>query len=246
MLVLKIIGFVVLFIIALIVVVLSIPVFVTLSYSDELRLVARVLGARVDILPKENFDNPSGFWQKNIMKLAKWLKDNKAKKKAGTAAKSGQKSEKKKSDTKSSLAQLTELRGIDGTLKLLWLVAKLATGASYKSLRSVGIDRFDFNMRIGGEDAADAAITYGKICSVIFPALSLLFQRVHRARQNVVIVPDFERDDISLTLDAKFHIFPIVILAHLAAAGAKMLFHVIKDTIIDKINEIRNSSQGGA
>ena len=45
--------------------------------------------------------------------------------------------------------------------------------------------------RIGGEDAAEAAVSYGKACAVVYPSVSLITQICNCRSLKVLVSPDF-------------------------------------------------------
>lgn len=64
-----------------------------------------------------------------------------------------------------------------------------------KLLQAVTLDKVETDLRIGGEDAADAAILYGRMQLAVQNLLAGLGRWIHVKRKNVAISCDFTRDN---------------------------------------------------
>ena len=58
-------------------------------------------------------------------------------------------------------------------------------------LRGVVVQRFDLTVHIGSGDAADTAITYGEVCSVLYPLVTALESNLRIKRRHWDVRPDF-------------------------------------------------------
>jgi len=251
--------YIILGIIAFILILLCIPVQIEAKYSSSLSLTIKYLFIPFQLTPKKESGKFAQFWndhikkhftaaEKKIKKARIWLK-NKFRKKKKTTDDSVV--TKPKKEEKSSFSQLIEARGFSGMIALLWRVFLLATGAFGKIFKSTFVQRFDFNAKIGGDDAAEIAVNYGKWCAVLYPLLAMVLASTRRYRKNIEILPDFNYGQTEVVANVLLQIFPIVALTHAAAAFLKLFFLEIKDSIKQKIAEASaqasaNIKQGGA
>ncbi len=266
-------------ILALIIILLIIPVQIELRYSEELLIRIKYLFIPFQVFPKkekaEKKDTKVGrfikeFWIRhcskgwttfkvNISRTAAKIRHKSRKIFTGIKEKLGVKKKEaapKDSDSaqvkeKSAFAQLREARGFSGMVELIWRMVSLAGGAFGRILHSITVNRFDFNVIIGGEDAADTAVSYGRWCSVLYPALAFILGKTLRYNKNINIIPDFSGSGTKVDADILLTVVPVSLLAHSAGAFLKLLFLEIKDAVKQKMDEAsaqasQNIKQGGA
>ena len=104
------------------------------------------------------------------------------------------------------LGQMFKDDGVSGILSLVSEMAKLAAAASRKMLAAVVIDRLDIAIITASEDAAETAIKYGRICAVLYPAAAAVESAVRVRRRNIVVRPDFLREDGGAAIDIAIHV----------------------------------------
>lgn len=201
---------------ALLLILLLIPVVVAARYSDEFSLRVTYLFIPFFILSGK---------KKKRKKSKKTARKKTIKKKAKKAAVSNKKGS-KKAKKESPVKRILKDRGLGGALKLLGRVAKLAGGAFSKILMGVRVTRFDLEILVGGEDAAAAAINYGKICAAVYPAVSLISQRTRSFRKNVSIQADFLSGKTVVYHKSRWVITPLLVLIH--ALGALIKFSMME------------------
>ncbi len=158
------------------------------------------------------------------------LRPRRVKKAAAAAEKLADKGEKKPS---ALLAQLhTSFRedGVAATLVWLAEVAKLLTSSVGRVLRSVTVTRFRLEMRIGGEDAAAAAIHFGEVCAVLYPLLSVIACHLRVKKRRVELHPDFEGLGTAVLVDLRCRISLWRVCGALLAMLAKFIRIQLKQT----------------
>ncbi len=67
---------------------------------------------------------------------------------------------------------------------------------------------FTLRVVVGDEDAADAAMTYGRICGVVYPLITMLDSAMTFRRRTVDLRCDFEREAVSVTFDGQLQYRP--------------------------------------
>lgn len=190
------IGYVLLGLLAVLLGLLIVPVYARFTFQGDARLCIRVWGVPVYRFPsaKPKADKPS------TVKKAK----------------------PKPADKPSFVKQLAEQLKTDGvgtTLRFFEQLAALAGGTAYRVLKAVTVDRLQLQLTITGEDAAVAAQNTGKVCAVLYPAVTAVQQTLLRMRKRAVTVtPDFLGDTNRVTADVTAHVMPLRILCILLCA----------------------------
>lgn len=187
--------YILLALLALVLLVLLIPVTGRIAYDGTLCVRLRVLGVPITLLPRP--EPPSSEQPKKQRRVKK--------------------------DKPSPLEELKELLRHDdvaGTLHFICGVARLAARAVGRVLRSVTVTRLQLQLLIATGDPADTAQRYGQVCSVLYPALEQIGQRMCIRRRDLRVEPNFllERGN------ARFDIRLRVSVWRLAGAGIALLW----------------------
>ncbi len=143
---------------------------------------------------------------------------------AGTGTSSGRKSGKrKKKKTKSELETLCEYlgledissitnakkaleeKGLEQTLADLSVALRNLFDHLGKFLSTGVFKRFTLRVAVGDEDAAEAAMSYGKLCGIIYPTVTWLDSVMHFRRRTVDIRCDFQRKSTAVIFDGQLN-----------------------------------------
>ena len=205
----------------LILLILIVPVRLRVTYDQTLTAKLRVLF----LIPYTLYDERGPE------------KPKKEKAKADKPAKAKKKKEKPSASHlfKERAAEL-KARGAAGMLDWLRDVARFALGATKRVLRAVMVRQFDLSMRIVGEDAADTALTCGRICAAAYPLLGTLMCAIRTKRSNVKIEPDFLGTETTYTADVRLSIslWRLLIAALWVLAGYLKLTKPSPDAATDQ------------
>ncbi len=117
-------------------------------------------------------------------------KKKKKKPQKSQSATSKKKSEPKKQE-EFSIKKFFKQNGVSGLIKILKKIASMAKGALKDVFSHIIIRELSVDVTIGGEDAAETAIDYGKACAVVYPAVSLITQICDYKSLKVLVSPDF-------------------------------------------------------
>ncbi|MBQ9964717.1 MAG: hypothetical protein IJP14_06315 [Clostridia bacterium] len=178
--VLSIIGYGVLCLIALLLVILLIPVFVRVTYQEDLHVCVRFIGIAVYRYPS---DKPS--------KAAKSESD-------------------KPNAALSDLSERLKRDSVGETVRLCKQLADLAVSTVRRLLRTVTVDKLYLAMFIAGSDAAQTAQKTGQVCAVLYPAVTAAQQTVLRIkRREITVTPDFLAENGRVTADITAHVIPL-------------------------------------
>lgn len=162
--------------------VLSSPVSLRLYYRETPLCVLRVWGVPVQLIPRK----PS--------------------KKRTTAVTDTKAATKKPSAVLTRLQDAFKQDGVTATLGFLGETAKLLTTSAGKLLCGINIRLMRIELRIGGEDAAAAAMHFGEVCAVLYPLLSVIGCHLRIHKREVEVRPDFEGQGTAALLDIRCRI----------------------------------------
>ena len=224
MLALKIIGFVLLGLLALVVILLLVPVRFRVRYTEELSAVLWVLFVPIRLAPKK--EQPD--------------KPDKPKKKTPAKAKKAEKPKKEKKDVLSLKQHAKELKenGVAAAVEWLKEVARRVLEAADRLLAAVTVTHLLARVDVAGEDAAKTALTYGKVCSAAYPALGLIESKVTVKKQDVHIAPAFCLDETRFWFDVKI----AVSLWRVVVAALVLLVQYIKMPTVGELKRQQNEN----
>lgn len=190
---------------ALLIVLLSIPVYGRLSYDGDLSARVWVLGIPITLMPRPE----------------------PASKPASAQSSSGKKQKEKKPSKLKELAELMKQDDLSGTLHFIGEVAALAGKTVGRLLRSITVNRLDLQMRIATDDVATTAQRYGQVCGVLYPALAIIERWVRIRRRDLRVEPNFLAEESAVRFDIRLQ----VSLWRLLGAAVALLwgFLVIKE-----------------
>lgn len=146
------------------------------------------------------------------------------------------KSDKPPKKEKVFFGSLFEQRGILGALEFFADIGKALGGTMVRIYRGIKINRLVLHASVSGEDAADTAIQYGRICSAAFPALSFLlsntrgYDPANAAAKDIEIIPDFAGEGINIYLIGELTVFPILVVGNLLWSLIRFAVKQIKIT----------------
>lgn len=175
-------------------------------YSGELTLKLRVLFLTFTLVPAKKKEQ-----KKKVKKSQK------------TKKQSGKKTEKK--DKKPSyIKKLGDKKGVSGLLSMLSELAKLA-GTTLKGLfAKIVIETFDIDVTVVGDDAADTALKYGKICGAFYSAVAVICGTAQCEDYSVNVTPDFDDEaHMKVSADVRFYIRVGYVLKYALGALFKLL-----------------------
>lgn len=124
---------------------------------------------------------------------------------------------------KHQLRELFQKKGLSGFLEIFSEAAKLAGTTAQRIFRHLVFRRFWLRIAVGGEDAAETALDYGRVCGVVGTAAGMMFQYVKYRNYHIAIVPDFQLQKSLVTFELKAHIKLFFLLNALLSAFFKSM-----------------------
>ncbi len=148
-------------------------------------------------------------------------------KKAQKPKKNAKKPEKKNKEKSFDFKAYVKQKGISGLLNIVKRVAKLAVGTLRDVFGATTVSKLMLDIKIAGNDAGDSAIKYGKVCTVLFPALKVITDIVTVEDYDVNVNPDFSdepKNTAKALVDARIRIISIIRIAFKRAFEVLMLY----------------------
>ena len=212
-------------IVALFVVILSIPLKIDLGYKDKISLSVRYLFIKLNVLPTDP----------NKPKKEKKPKEPKPEepKKEETAPK-----EKKPNP----ILEMVKANGFDGMMEVLGNLGNVLKIFGGKLLRSIVFNKAEISISVGTGDAASTAIKYGKICQKVYPVMGFLCSNNVVEHRDINIEADFLANDTK----GEFYFEMNICLRKIINSAIGLVVRLIFDVVLKflkngkKKNEPRN------
>lgn len=212
MIVLKIIGWVLLGILALIVLALCIKLQITAEYSDEnTHVTMKWLFLTIPLYPKKP-KPPKPEEEKP--------EEEKTEEETPEEGKPAAKKE-------SFLHLLYRTHGVDGIIELtrkLFSYLNSFLGGLFKSLV---VEELYLDARCAKGDAAETAIYYGEVCSALWPMLGALASKCKLKKYDINIYPDYLARFSSASFFAKCRVYPIYVTGITLALVGRLVFKLL-------------------
>lgn len=200
--------YVVLGIILLIILLLCLPVYFYLEIGESVSASVRYLLWRYKLLPREPV--------------------KKAEKAAETDAESAAE---KGTDF---FKKLHQEEGLGGAVSEICRIIGEAAKKFSALCRHIIVDKFFLFITIGGDDPAMTGITYGIVCSAVYPLRGMLSNLLKFRENKVKMAADFSGQPDSVNMNLKLHIRPIFILTSVVSFGAGIIIYKLRHRTIKK------------
>lgn len=125
---------------------------------------------------------------------------------------------------------LIKEKGLSWLVDVIKKVADLAVGALKYFFRHIIIRKFMLSITIAGDDAADTAVKYGKLCAAVYPSVGIIAGAARCKKYGIDIAPDFGRGaktEINMYLKARVLLLWLVTLVFkFGIKGLKLLLEI--------------------
>ncbi len=241
MIVLKIIGWILLGILALIIAVLCVRVTVITEYSDKTTSLAlKWLFINIPIYPKKKSENKPEEPNSETPEETPTEETTTEETAAEDAGEEKKEPEKKKSNPLDLVKTLYEAEGVDGLIEIVKRVFSYLGTFFGGLLRAFIVDDLQLDVRCAKKDSAKTAIYYGEVCSTLFPMLGTLASGTTLKKYDINVYPDFLARYSEASFYIKFHVVPIRLIGITLALVFKLIFKVLIGLII-KISGAKKS-----
>lgn len=205
-------------IIGFVVLILSLPLRVSFTYSDKIYLTVKYLFLKFDILP---------------------LGEGKQKKKKEKPQKEEQPKEEEPREEKPAeekkpnpVLEMVKANGYDGMMQVLKNFGAVLKKYGGKLFKSVVFDEIEIYVTVGTGDAADTAISYGKACQAVYPLLGFLCSNNVVKRYDARVEPDFLANRSEGEFNFEFHLVIRKILNATIGMAVRLAFKVLLKFIL--------------
>ena len=173
------------------------PVSLYISFEEEISMNCKFLFIKFNIYPQKD---------------GKRKKEKKIKK------------DENKNSKNNKIRGIIKEKGLSGFLQLIKKLLSMAFGILKVFFKHLHVDSFSLNIMVAEEDSASTAVKYGTVCSIVYPALNIIFKNLYKETYSVIIYPSFIEHKSKVTLKMKAHIKLIYILI----CAIKTFFKFIK------------------
>ncbi len=130
----------------------------------------------------------------------------------------------KTNDTIEKIKDIIKQKGLSGFLNIIKEFASIAVGAAKKLFSHMIVDSLSTNIAVANGDAAETAILYGNVCSIVYTSMGILIHNLKCKDYHIHIVPDFQSSESRIQFRFQAHIK----LCFLVTAGLAAFYRFIK------------------
>ena len=233
--------YIILAVIALIVILFSIKVSVTAVYDETFTLDVKWLFIKLRIYPEDE--------EKRAKKEAKKAEKEQKKKNPKKEKPKKEKTEESASPKSNIFRDFYNNQGFAATVNLIRTAAAQLGGFLKGVYRAFVIENLTVLLRVSaGDDAAQTAIKYGKVCSAVYPAMGFICSNMKVKQYDANVVPDFISAENTATFKLSLSVRPIKLTNAVIVLAFRLIFKVLLKLLKgSKKNDksITNTVKGG-
>ena len=233
--------YIILAVIALIVILFSIKVSVTAVYDETFTLDIKWFFIKLRIYPEDE--------EKKAKKEAKKAEKEQKKKNSKKEKPKKEKTEESASPKSNIFKDFYNNQGFAATVNLIRTAAAQLGGFLKGVYRAFVIENLTVLLKVSaGDDAAQTAIKYGKVCSAVYPAMGFICSNMKVKQYDVNVVPDFISAENTATFKLSLSVRPIKLTNAVIVLAFRLIFKVLLKLLKgSKKNDksITNTVKGG-
>ena len=212
--------YIILAVIALIVILFSIKVSVTAVYDETFTLDIKWFFIKLRIYPEDE--------EKKAKKEAKKAEKEQKKKNSKKEKPKKEKTEESASPKSNIFKDFYNNQGFAATVNLIRTAAAQLGGFLKGVYRAFVIENLTVLLRVSaGDDAAQTAIKYGKVCSAVYPAMGFICSNMKVKQYDVNVVPDFISAENTATFKLSLSVRPIKLTNAVIVLAFRLIFKVL-------------------
>lgn len=189
------------------------PIRICLSFSDDgFAVRVKLLFWTLPVFPQE---------EKVLSAKQQKKKEQKAQRRAAKKADQKARADAKR---KAAPAEPRKKRSLREWLELLRMIAESGGRLARRFWKGLVVDKLTLHMAVAGSDAADAAISYGRLNAQVYTAYAFLSQFVTLKNTDIRLVPDFLSDESRIEVSGELFFRVGTLLASCFAA----VWHLIR------------------
>ena len=233
--------YIILAVIALIVILFSIKVSVTAVYDETFTLDIKWFFIKLRIYPEDE--------EKKAKKEAKKAEKEQKKKNPKKEKPKKEKTEESASPKSNIFRDFYNNQGFAATVNLIRTAAAQLGGFLKGVYRAFVIENLTVLLKVSaGDDAAQTAVKYGKVCSAVYPAMGFICSNMKVKQYDVNVVPDFISAENTATFKLSLSVRPIKLTNAVIVLAFRLIFKVLLKLLKgSKKNDksITNTMKGG-
>ena len=233
--------YIILAVIALIVILFSIKVSVTAVYDETFTLDIKWFFIKLRIYPEDE--------EKKAKKEAKKAEKEQKKKNSKKEKPKKEKTEESASPKSNIFKDFYNNQGFAATVNLIRTAAAQLGGFLKGVYRAFVIENLTVLLKVSaGDDAAQTAVKYGKVCSAVYPAMGFICSNMKVKQYDVNVVPDFISAENTATFKLSLSVRPIKLTNAVIVLAFRLIFKVLLKLLKgSKKNDksITNTMKGG-
>ena len=233
--------YIILAVIALIVILFSIKVSVTAVYDETFTLDIKWFFIKLRIYPEDE--------EKKAKKEAKKAEKEQKKKNSKKEKPKKEKTEESASPKGNIFKDFYNNQGFAATVNLIRTAAAQLGGFLKGVYRAFVIENLTVLLKVSaGDDAAQTAVKYGKVCSAVYPAMGFICSNMKVKQYDVNVVPDFISAENMATFKLSLSVRPIKLTNAVIVLAFRLIFKVLLKLLKgSKKNDksITNTVKGG-
>ena len=212
--------YIILAVIALIVILFSIKVSVTAVYDETFTLDIKWLFIKLRIYPEDE--------EKRAKKEAKKAEKDQKKKNSKQEKPKKEKTEESASPKSNIFKDFYNNQGFAATVNLIRTAAAQLGGFLKGVYRAFVIENLTVLLKVSaGDDAAQTAVKYGKVCSAVYPAMGFICSNMKVKQYDVNVVPDFISAENTATFKLSLSVRPIKLTNVVIVLAFRLIFKVL-------------------
>lgn len=206
---------------------LSIPVVLHLDYTDSIVCSVSWLFVKIKLYPRD--------------KKPKQEEPEKQEEKKEEEKKEEPKEEKPKEKKENFLVTFYHNQGVGGVIELINNCVSALKKMTKGFIRSLVIKKFCLDIKVTESDAAQTAITYGKICAALYPSLGFICSNMKVRDYKVNILADYCGEKTNCNFSVKVGVIPIILMN----AGIAFVFRLLGQLLKIIFANIKAASKKG-
>ena len=212
--------YIILAVIALIVILFSIKVSVTAVYDETFTLDIKWLFIKLRIYPEDE--------EKRAKKEAKKTEKDQKKKNSKQEKPKKEKTEESASPKSNIFKDFYNNQGFAATVNLIRTAAAQLGGFLKGVYRAFVTENLTVLLKVSaGDDAAQTAVKYGKVCSAVYPAMGFICSNMKVKQYDVNVVPDFISAENTATFKLSLSVRPIKLTNVVIVLAFRLIFKVL-------------------
>ncbi len=202
-----IVGWILLFLLGIVLLLLFTPIRIKAEYIGRWRVRVMLLG----VIPVFSFP------------FSAKAKDKPEKPTPSPTEKTPAKEQAKKPSILDDLKALFREEGISGVLSFFKKLARLLKTTLSSLSRFITIRKLALCVRVGGEEADETAVQYGRISAALAASLAVLSKAVRLKKPNIRVIPDFTRDQTEMNMRMIVWVWPFGVVGTGISALCKLV-----------------------